>query len=129
MSDIEEPQPEPQPEAYISPYNLDFFLEHFEDVCPEDFEGFTQQHFDRIGNMFFALEVGQSAKRLHIPKKPSKSSSTQVTCECGSILNKSSMKSHIKTNKHQAYIASSVAISSETHPIPCSSPPVEPSPS
>jgi len=123
MSNIEEePQSQPTPpaeeeaEAYISPYNLEYFLEHFEDVCPEDFEGFTQQHFDRIGNMFF------------VPAKPEKQS-IQITCECGSILNKSSMKSHIKTNKHQAYIASSVAISSETHPVPCSSPPVEPSPS
>ena len=122
MSDIQELQQEPQQEAYISPYNLDFFLEHFEDVCPEDFEGFTQQHFDRIGNMFFPLPK---------PEKHKNASSTQekITCECGSILNKSSMKSHIKTNKHQAYIASSVAISSETHPVPCSSPPVEPSPS
>ena len=115
MSDIEEEEPEeepePQPEApvYISPYNLEYFLEHFEDVCAEDFEGFTQRHFDRIGNMFFALEVGQSAKRL-APIKPENASASsalstdKITCECGSTINKSSMKSHIKTKKHQAFI-------------------------
>jgi hypothetical protein len=95
MSDIEEEEPQSQPPVYISPYNLEYFLEHFEDVCPEDFEGFTQQHFDRIGNMFFA------------PPKPEKSSALstdKITCECGSTINKSSMKSHIKTKKHLDYI-------------------------
>jgi len=117
----EEPQQEvPVDETYKSPYNLEYFLEHYEDVCPEDFEGFTQKHFDRIGNMFFALEFGQSAKRL-APPKPEKlkksSNQEKILCECGSTINKSSMKSHIKTKRHllhQAF-ASSVVISSDTH--------------
>ena len=115
MSDIEEEEPEPKPEVYKSPYNLDFFLEHFEDVCAEDFEGFTQRHFDRIGNMFFAPPK---------PEKPENASSTQdkITCECGSILNKSSIKSHIKTKKHMLHL---LFISLETHH---ASPLVEPSP-
>jgi hypothetical protein len=99
----------------MTSYNLEYFLEHFEDVCAEDFEGFTQRHFDRIGNMFFALEVGQSAKRL-APIKPENASASsassassalstdKITCECGSTINKSSMKSHIKTKKHLDYI-------------------------
>jgi hypothetical protein len=82
----------------MTSYNLEYFLEHFEDVCPEDFEGFTQQHFDRIGNMFFA------------PPKPEKSvkslTSLRILCECGSTINKSSMKSHIKTKKHLLHLSS-----------------------
>jgi hypothetical protein len=102
MSDIEEeeepelePEPQPEPPVYISPYNLEYFLEHFEDVCPEDFEGFTQQHFDRIGNMFFRPATRTKSSAL---------STDKITCECGSTINKSSMKSHIKTKKHQAFI-------------------------
>jgi hypothetical protein len=102
MSDIadeaeEEPEqePEPKPPVYISPYNLEYFLEHFEDVCAEDFEGFTQRHFDRIGNMFFAPIKPEN------PNGAVKSlTSLRILCECGSTINKSSMKSHIKTKKH-----------------------------
>jgi hypothetical protein len=96
-------------EVYKSPYNppegsdnprrfnLEYFLEHFEDVCPEDFEGFTQQHFDRIGNMFFRPENPKGAVRL-ARTKPEKT--LRILCECGSTINKSSMKSHIKTKRH-----------------------------
>jgi len=82
----------------MTSYNLDFFLEHFEDVCAEDFEGFTQRHFDRIGNMFFAPIKPENASAS------SALSTDKITCECGSTINKSSMKSHIKTKKHQAFI-------------------------
>jgi ribosomal protein L5 len=54
----------------MTSYNLDFFLEHFEDVCPEDFEGFTQRHFDRIGNMFFALEADVATSSETHPASP-----------------------------------------------------------
>jgi hypothetical protein len=101
----------------MTSYNLDFFLEHFEDVCPEDFEGFTQQHFDRIGNMFFAPPNPKGAgfckncpttRAVRLartkPEKSSALSTDKITCECGSTINKSSMKSHIKTKKHLDYI-------------------------
>jgi hypothetical protein len=68
----------------MTSYNLDFFLEHFEDVCAEDFEGFTQQHFDRIGNMFFAPIKPENPKgAVRLARTKSAKSSTQETlCDC-----------------------------------------------
>jgi hypothetical protein len=82
----------------MTSYNLEYFLEQFEDVCAEDFEGFTQRHFDRIGNMFFA------------PIKPEKSA-----------------KSSNPRSRAVLTEPSSLSVS-ETHPVPCSSPLVEASP-
>jgi hypothetical protein len=85
MSDIEQ---EP------SIFNLEFFLENLEDVCAEDFEGFTQQNYDAIGYKFF--------HHILIPEKTAKASN-QITCSCGSKINKSSMTQHIKTKKHLSF--------------------------
>jgi hypothetical protein len=75
-------------------FNLEFFLENLEDVCAEDFAGFTQQNYDAIGYRFF--------HHILIPEKSAKLSN-QITCSCGSKINKSSMSSHIKTKKHQSF--------------------------
>jgi hypothetical protein len=87
MSDIEPP-------ATQSIFNLEFFLENLEDVCVEDFADFTQQNYDAIGYKFF--------RHILIPEKSLKASN-QITCSCGSKINKSSMSSHIKTKKHLSF--------------------------
>jgi hypothetical protein len=78
-------------------FNLEFFLENLEDVCVEDFADFTQQNYDTIGYRFF--------RHILIPEKTAKASKApnQITCSCGSTINKSSMSSHIKTKKHLSF--------------------------
>jgi hypothetical protein len=88
MSDIEL-ELEPLP----SIFNLEFFLENLEDACAEDFVDFTQQNYDTIGYRFF--------RHILIPEKSK--APNQITCSCGSTINKSSMNSHIKTKKHQSF--------------------------